>query len=232
MLRRGGGLTAAPGRGRCGPYDPYCVRPRTPSRPTEEVALPRIHPAPFEQYAPLFGEDAPVRVQIYAQRPPLAKKYLEFGQALREERLLPDRLIELVRLRIAFWNQCRSCMATRYEEGVADGVTEELVCSLERPEEAEDLSAAERAAINYGDLMATNHHAIDESTFEQLREHFTEPEIVELCLNVGWFVGYGRLAAALHLVDDLPERFRRDDGKVTPWGEGEIVLIGGAPSRT
>ena len=84
--------------------------------------MPRIHPAAPDQYVPLFGEDAPVRLQIYAQRPPLARKYLELGQALREERLLPDRLIELVRLRIAFWNQCRSCMATRYEEAVADGV--------------------------------------------------------------------------------------------------------------
>ena len=67
-------------------------------------------------------------------------KFLEFGPALREHRLLPDRLVELVRLRVAFWNQCRSCMAVRYEEGVDDGLTEELVCSLERPYEAPDLS--------------------------------------------------------------------------------------------
>ena len=194
--------------------------------------MPRIHPAAPDQYVPLFGEDAPVRLQIYAQRPPLARRYLELGQALREERLLPDRLIELVRLRIAFWNQCRSCMATRYEEAVADGVSEALVCSLERPEEAEDLTPAERAAIAFGDLMATNHQAIDDSTFDGLREHFSEAEIVELCLNVGWFVGYGRMAAALHLVDDLPERFRREgDGRVTPWGEGEVVLVGGAQAR-
>ena len=38
-------------------------------------------------------------------------------------------------------------MAVRYEEGVDDGVTEALVCSLERPSEAPDLSEAERAAI-------------------------------------------------------------------------------------
>jgi AhpD family alkylhydroperoxidase len=192
----------------------------------------RVRPAPYEQYAPLFGPDAHPRVQIYAHRPPLAQKYLEFGRALREERLLPDRLIELVRLRIAFWNQCRSCMAARYEEAIVDGVDEALVCSLERPEEAEDLTEAERAAIAYGDLMATNHHAIDDSTFERLREHFTEPEIVELMLNVGWFVGYGRMAAVMKVVDDLPARFTKD-GEITPWGgaDEEVVVIGGAPAR-
>ena len=67
--------------------------------------MARVAPAPFEQYAPLFGADAPLRVQIYAQRPPLAAKFLEFGRTLREERLLPDRLIQVVRLRVAFRNQ-------------------------------------------------------------------------------------------------------------------------------
>ena len=188
--------------------------------------MARVAPAPVEQYAPLFGEDPPLRVQIYAQRPPLAAKFLEFGKTLREERLLPDRLIELVRLRVAFWNQCRSCMAVRYEEGVNDGLTEELVCSLERPQEAEDLTEAERAAIAFADLMATDHHAISDETFERLREHFSDAEIVELCMNVALFVGFGRMGAALHMVDDLPERFQRDEEKVTPWGEGELVRVG------
>jgi AhpD family alkylhydroperoxidase len=188
--------------------------------------MARVAPAPVEQYAPLFGADAPLRVQIYAQRPPLAAKFLEFGRTLREERLLPDRLIELVRLRVAFRNQCRSCMAVRYEEGIADGLTEELVCSLEHPHEADDLTEAERAAIDFGDLMATNHLAIGDETFDRLREHFSEPEIVELCMNVALFVGFGRMGAALHMVDDLPERFRSDGEQVTPWGEGELVYIG------
>ena len=188
--------------------------------------MARVAPAPPEQYVPLFGADAPLRVQIYAQRPPLAAKFLEFGKALREERLLPDRLIELVRLRVAFWNQCRSCMAVRYEEGTADGLTEALVCSLERPQESDDLTAAEQAAIAYADLMATDHLAIDDGTFARLREHFGEPEIVELCMNVALFVGFGRMAAALHMVEDLPERFRAKGEKVTPWGEGELVHVG------
>lgn len=188
--------------------------------------MARVAPAPFEQYAPLFGADAPLRVQVYAQRPALAEAFLAFGRALREERQLPDRLVELVRLRVAFWNQCRSCMAVRYEDGIADGVTEELVCSLERPHDAPDLTDAERVAIRFADLLATNHLAIDDDTFAGLREHFSDPEIVELCMNVALFVGFGRAAAALNMVDDLPDRFR-DEGRITPWGEGEIVRVAG-----
>lgn len=189
--------------------------------------MPRIQPAPADVYVPLFGAEAPLRVQVYANRPELAQAFLAFGKALREHRLLPDRLIELVRLRVAFWNQCRSCMAVRYEEGIDDGITEGLVCSLERPQEADDLTEAERAAIAYADLAATNHLSISDETFDRLREHFTEPEIMELLFNVGLFVGFGRMGNALHMVDDLPERYHADD-RVTPWGasEDETLLIG------
>jgi AhpD family alkylhydroperoxidase len=138
--------------------------------------------------------------------------------------LLSDRLIELVRLRVAFWNQCRSCMAVRYEEGTKDGLTEALVCSLERPEDAEDLTEPERAAIAFADLFATDHLGIGDETFARLREHFDEAEIVELCMNVALFVGFGRMGAVLHMVDDLPDRFQAD-GRVTPWGDGDVVRI-------
>lgn len=188
--------------------------------------MARVSPAPDEQVVPLFGTNAPLRVRIYAQRPAIAQKYLELGQVMREDRLLPDRLLELVRLRVAYWNQCRSCMAIRYEEALADGVTEALVCSLERPQDAPDLTEAERAAISFADLMATNHLDISDGTFERLREHFDEPEIVELCMNVALFVGFGRLGSALHMVDDLPEHFRDEEGeRVTPWGSEEQVVV-------
>lgn len=186
--------------------------------------MARVSPAPLDQYAPLFGVDAPLQLQVFAQRPEIAKAFTAFSTTLREQRLLPDRLVELVRLRVAFWNQCRSCMAIRYEEGLRDGVTEDLVCSLERPQEAEGLTEAERAAIAFADLFANDHLAIDDGTFDRLRRRFTEPEIVELCFNVALFVGFGRMGAVLHMVDDLPEAFRAD-GETAPWRQPELVYV-------
>lgn len=192
--------------------------------------MSRLNPAPPETYEPLFGADAPLRVQIYAQRPEIAAKFVEFGQLMRDEHVLPARLLELVRLRVAFHNQCRSCMSVRYSYGVEDGLTEGLVCSLERPEEADDLTDAERAAIAYADLMATNHLAVDDQTFARLREHFSEPEIMELCFHIAFYVGFGRMAMSLDMVDDLPDGYRAD-GLVTPWGQPEVQRVGGWDAR-
>ena len=188
--------------------------------------MARLTPAPREQYEPLFGADAPLRTQIYANRPEIAAKFTEFGQALRDHHILPGRLLELVRLRVAFHNQCRSCMAVRYSHGLEDGLTEGLVCSLEKPEEADDLTDAERAAITYADMMATDHLAITDETFAMLREHFSDAEIMELCFNVAMYVGFGRMGMSLDMTDDLPEGYRAE-GEVTPWRQPETIEVRG-----
>ena len=137
--------------------------------------------------------------RYFAHCPEQALGLMAFGGALKMNRSLPERLVELVRLRVAFFNQCRSCMAIRYSDAVADGVTEGLVCSLERPQEAENLSAAEKVAIRYGELMATDHLAIDDAMYDQLRAHFTEAQIVELGMTVAFFVGFAALMGGRYL---------------------------------
>ena len=142
----------------------------------EETRTPhggtRLRMVPVEQFDPELRElvaaddRTPLELgllRVHAHRPSHAKAIVGLHAALWTDRLLPDRLLELVRLRIAFFNQCRTCMAIRYPGAVADGLTEALVCSLEKPHEASDLSAAEQAAIRYGELLATDHLAIDES---------------------------------------------------------------------
>jgi AhpD family alkylhydroperoxidase len=161
--------------------------------------------------------------RYFAHCPEQALGLMGFGGALKRNRTLPDRLVELVRLRVAFFNQCRSCMAIRYSDAVADGVTEGLVCSLERPQEAENLSAAEKVAIRYGELMATDHLAIDDAMYADLRAHFSEAQIVELGMTVAFFVGFGRLAATYHMVEELPEAFQTAE-TIAPWGAEKIQV--------
>ncbi len=161
--------------------------------------------------------------RILGHQPEMAKGLNAFAASLKVNRTLPARLIELVRLRIAFHNQCRSCMAIRYPDAIEDGLSEDLVCSLERPMEADDLDERERLAIRYGELFATNHLAIDDPFHDRLRELFTEPEIVELGLNVALCVGVGRLSATWDMIEDLPDRFQAP-GAVTPWGPDAVVV--------
>jgi AhpD family alkylhydroperoxidase len=163
-------------------------------------------------------------MRMFAHRPALAKGMMQFAGALKANRTLGERLVELVRLRVAFHNQCRSCMAIRYRDAVADGVTEDLVCSLEKPYDAPDLTDAEKAALAYADAFATDHLAVNDATFDRLRKHFSEPQIVELGMTIAFFVGFGRLAATLDMVEELPERFQDHSQRIAPWGEESILV--------
>ncbi|WP_337658539.1 carboxymuconolactone decarboxylase family protein [Sphingorhabdus sp. Alg231-15] len=160
--------------------------------------------------------------RFFAHCPEQALGLMGFGGALKINRSLPDRLVELVRLRVAFFNQCRSCMAIRYSDALADGLNEDLVCSLEKPAEAENLSDAEKVAIRYGELFATDHLAINDAMHDELREHFSEAQIVELGMTVAFFVGFGRLAATWKMVEELPAAFQDTDNPIAPWGEEAV----------
>jgi AhpD family alkylhydroperoxidase len=186
--------------------------------------MSRVEPAPPGQYAPIFGEEAPLRQRIYSQQPQMATVYRDFGIGMRESAALPPRLVELVRLRIAFHNQCRTCMSVRYASGIEDGLSEELVCSLEKPEEAPDLTEPERAALAFADLMAIDHFAVDDAAFERLRVHFDEGEIMELCFHCANYIGFGRMAMVLDMVEDLPPGLTAA-GRVAPWAQDDVRVI-------
>jgi AhpD family alkylhydroperoxidase len=165
-------------------------------------------------------------LRIMAQAPGMAKALAIFAASLWQHRTLPRRLIELVRLRVAFHNQCRSCMAIRYRSALDDGLTEGMVCSLERPHEAPNLTDAEKSAINYADLSATDHFSIDDATFADLRRFYTEAEIVELGMFIAFFIGYGRLGAAWDMVEELPEGYQDKSAQVAPWTQESVVVRG------
>jgi alkylhydroperoxidase family enzyme len=201
------------------------------------ISLLPVESWPSELSAALGGA-TPSQIElgvsrITAHRPVLSLAMLQYNQALRANRTLPERLMELVRLRIAFHNQCRSCMAIRYASAVEDGLEEGAVCSLERPHEAPDLSEADKVAIEYGERLATNHLSIDDAMYDRLRGFFTEPQIVELGLWAAWCVGVGRLAATWDMIEDLPEAFRdRAQAQIGPWQGAPVVVNRGGAANT
>lgn len=198
--------------------------------------MTRISKVPIEQWddelRTMQQADAASEVElgmfrVLAHRPALAKAVTRFGGDLFGSSTLSRRLVELVRLRIAFHNQCRSCMAIRYNSAIEDGLTEGAVCSLARPQEADDLSPAEKAALAYADHSANDHFSIDDSDFDKLRAHFSEAQIVELGVFIAFFVGFGRLAAAWAMTEDLPESYSvSSDRTVAPWDAAAVPVRG------
>lgn len=62
-----------------------------------------------------------------------------------------------------------------------------------------DYSEKEKLALRFAERMARDHHSLDDGFFQVLRKQFTDPEIFELGMITGQFIGYGRLIAMLDL---------------------------------
>jgi AhpD family alkylhydroperoxidase len=199
--------------------------------------MSRIAELPIEQWDPRLramvqeGEQAsPLEKKarnMMANAPHIALANAAFLGTAYQGLKLPRRLIELVRLRIAFHNQCRTCMAMRFKGAVEDGLTDDMVCSLEKPMEAANLTDQEKAALEYADLFATNHFAINDETFAKLRRFFSDGEIIELGVLTGYYLGFGRVLASLDIVEELPKALQDKSKSVGPWDSKQSVVVYG-----
>ena len=85
------------------------------------------------------------------------------------------------------------------------GMTEEMVASLAYFEDT-DLPYRDKLAVRFAERMAVDHQNVGDEFFTELRQEFSDPEIFELGMITGMFIGYGRLLAMLDLENlDEPE---------------------------
>jgi alkylhydroperoxidase family enzyme len=79
------------------------------------------------------------------------------------------------------------------------GLTEEKISHLKDWQVQAVFSERERLALEFADRMALDHKSIDDDFFKRLRGEFSDPEIVELGMMIGQYIGFGRLLMVLDL---------------------------------
>jgi len=74
-----------------------------------------------------------------------------------------------------------------------------MIEELPRYRQSKLLTAREKAAVRYAEVLAGDHKQAGPELFDELRKHFTEGEIMDLGWRIVTFVGYGRFIYALGL---------------------------------
>jgi alkylhydroperoxidase family enzyme len=135
--------------------------------------------------------------RAFADNSDLLEKYLDFYYPYHSSAgLIDSRLKELVRLRIATLNGCKTCKAARLDP---DHVSEnEAACDVDNPSSA-GFTPRERAALRLAEAMAVDHFSIDDQMIRELRQHFSKGELLELMMMAGQYIGFGRVLAILQL---------------------------------
>jgi alkylhydroperoxidase family enzyme len=149
--------------------------------------------------------------QVWAYAPELSKEMIRRYQLTFNKGRLEPRLVELVRLRIAGFNDCRACKVARKSPDVSE---DDVACLTS---DDARFNRREQLALKFAELFVTDHFAIDDAMFVELGRHFSKAEIVELGFTVANAVGGGRLAHVLRAYpdDDLPPVLRYE-GEFAP----------------
>jgi alkylhydroperoxidase family enzyme len=143
------------------------------------------------------GGDA---VQIWSLQPELGAAATRFVNAAYNQSILPTRVREAARMRIAQLNDCTVCLAFRADTVKAQGLDEGFYCAVGSADDG-SLTEQERLAVEYAERFALDHTSIDDEFMARLRGSFTDPEILDLTICLSAFLGLGRTLRALGITE-------------------------------
>jgi alkylhydroperoxidase family enzyme len=167
--------------------------------------MPRLEPAS------LTARDGTVRqinpyAGVLAHRPEILRKWGELSDTVRFSGVLPAELKEEMRRSTATLVGCEFC------------------ASLGEPK-AEYTDPREAAAVAFAKTVAEDHRRVDEQTFAELREHFSDEEIVELVATACFVIMGGQTFGNVMGIESASDE---DALAYEQWREDR--LAGAAPS--
>jgi len=122
-------------------------------------------------------------IQAMCLRPELLRAFAGFGNSVYPGGILERRVKELVIITASTSNECQFCTFSHCDlVDIADIVAEPLVV-IEQPG---SLVPRERIAIEYTRAVMAASNAIPDAVARELREHFSDPEVVELTFLIGY----------------------------------------------
>ncbi len=114
---------------------------------------------------------------------PLETAIADFAAAAVRAQAVDPVITECVRLRCAQYHDCRICGSLRVQEALDAGFDETMNRAIATYEKS-DFSPAIKAALRLCDAMIMHPDSIEPSLREELTEHFTDQQIVEIAIDV------------------------------------------------
>jgi alkylhydroperoxidase family enzyme len=122
-------------------------------------------------------------IQAMCLRPEILGAFAGFGNCVYPGGLLERRVKELVIITASKTNECQFCTNSHCDMvGIADIVKDPLIVI----EQTDSLAPRERIAVEYTRAAMAASNAIPEPLAQQLHEHFSDPELVELTFLIGF----------------------------------------------
>jgi alkylhydroperoxidase family enzyme len=179
-----------------------------------QVSLAEAGPEVRKLYQQIFGDRDPVAQPGTATGSPgdywttlaLVPDILRMSSdalfaLLQPGRKLEPRFRELAILRTAIMGDCRFEYSQHLKVARAVGIPDAKLNALKSWTTSEHFDQAERAVMAAADELI-GRNLVEDATFEALKRHFSDEQIVELFMVIATYRMHGLLVRALHLEFD------------------------------
>ena len=141
------------------------------------------------------------RIDYRKVAPGAFRAMLALENYVRNSSGLEPSLLELVRMRASQINGCAYCLDMHSKDARAAGESEQRLYVLSAWQETPFFSDRERAALAWTEAITliTSGYASDE-VYEQVRQSFSEAELVNLTLAIVAINGWNRLSVGFRTV--------------------------------
>ncbi len=119
-------------------------------------------------------------VAVYAHTPRLLVGYGMFEQTTLKQGRVEERLKALGELKAGALVNCEFCIDIGSSLGREAGITEAQMLALAHYRDSDEFNDVEKLVLDYATAMSRTPAGVSDELFAALREHFDEPQIVEL----------------------------------------------------
>ena len=154
--------------------------PRVRELAPEEVKDPEareIYHRFARDYGPFLNQ-----VKVFAHRPPALKHIMGLLLDLADEAILPKRYLEIALVTVSKLNECGYCVAHHAPRLTDQGFAAEAADAI-LDEVVPEFDEVDHLVRDFARDVTDNFQYMRDESFDKLRAHFSEEQIVELTLR-------------------------------------------------
>jgi alkylhydroperoxidase family enzyme len=119
--------------------------------------------------------------RILAHKPEQAKAALAVILHSHQQGNVDHRLKEIIRIQLARFAEDEYFASLRSKRALAEGLTEEMIeAGCGDYEDSPLFSDAEKCALRFADQMFLDASKVDKAFYDEMKEHYSEAEIMEI----------------------------------------------------
>jgi len=139
--------------------------------------------------------------RMMAHAPEFMKASGDMAMTLRHKGTLPRSLVELVILRAAQVVDCDYVWERHLSLARAGGVTDQQIAEVAQWSNSKAFTPAQKTALDFAEKVARG-SSVDAATFAAMRRDFSPRDIVELTMQIGFYISTATFIKTLSIPDD------------------------------